>query len=354
MHKFSSMLLVFIFAKVFQFSVLRLQTMALALNALISTLLKVLQGYWFMIFASFLIMSTNGSGNVFAIYSKDIKSSLNYNQQTLNTVRFFKNLGSNVGIISGLINEVAPPSLILLIGAAANLFGYLMIYFAITNRTARPHLWQMCLYIAVGANSQSFGNTAALVTCVKNFPENRGIVLGLLKGFIGINGAVFTQLYLAICGNDSKSLVLLIAWLPRIVCIIFLQTVRILKDGHRKLELRVLFSFVYMSLALAVYLMIMIIVQKRVAFSHTEYVASATGVLLLLFLPLLVVIREEIKQKEPLPVISSVQEPKSSLKCEICAGNLSCLTSVFELPERGEDYSILQAIFSIDMCSSSL
>lgn len=38
--------------------------------------------------------------------------------------------------------------------------------------------------ICIGASSQTFANTGALVTCVKNFPESRGIVLGLLKGLL--------------------------------------------------------------------------------------------------------------------------------------------------------------------------
>ncbi|ONK81073.1 uncharacterized protein A4U43_C01F24930 [Asparagus officinalis] len=59
-----------------------------------------------------------------------------------------------------------------------NLFGYLMIYLAITGHISRPVVCQMYVYICIGANSQSFSNTGALVTCVKNFPESRGIALG--------------------------------------------------------------------------------------------------------------------------------------------------------------------------------
>lgn len=58
------------------------------------------------------------------------------------------------------------------------------------------------------------------MTCVKNFPESRGIMLGLMKGYVDLNGAVFTQLYLAIYGDDSKSLILLIGWLPALISMV--------------------------------------------------------------------------------------------------------------------------------------
>jgi hypothetical protein len=152
---------------------------------------QVVQGRWFMVFACLLILSASGATYIFSIYSEVLKSTLGYDQRTLNTLCFYKDLGANVdvGVISGLINEVTPPWVVLAMGAAMNLAGYLMIYLAIDGRTGRPPVWLMCIYICVGANSQSFANTGALVTCVKNFPESRGVVLGLLKGFVGLSGA---------------------------------------------------------------------------------------------------------------------------------------------------------------------
>jgi Nodulin-like len=320
-----------------------------------------------MAYASFLIMSAAGATYIFAIYSKDIKTTLGYNQQTLNTLGFFKDLGANVGIHAGLIAEVSPTWTILAIGSIMNFLGYFMIYLAITGKSARPHVWQMCLYIAIGANSQAFANTGALVTCVKNFPESRGVVLGLLKGFVGLSGAIFTQLYLAFYGTDSKSLVLLIAWLPAAISAVFLRTIRIMKPARPENEMKTFCSILYISLALAIYLMVAIILQKRFSFNHAEYGVSSAVVLFLLFLPIAVVIREEIQsyrnktqlpQNNPQPQIEQISGTNDTISklttsndspVEAKSGLLPRIVRTFKSPKHGEDYTILQALVSIDM-----
>uniref|UniRef100_A0A453M3Z6 Nodulin-like domain-containing protein n=1 Tax=Aegilops tauschii subsp. strangulata TaxID=200361 RepID=A0A453M3Z6_AEGTS len=274
-------------------------------------------------------LSASGATYIFGLYSKVLKSALGYDQQTLNTFAFFKDLGANVGVLSGLINEVTPPWVVLAIGAAMNLVGYLMIYLAIDGRTARPPVWLMCVYICVGANSQSFTNTGALVTCVKNFPESRGAVLGLLKGFVGLSGAIFTQLYIAIYGDDAKSLVLLVAWLPAAVCIVFVHTVRIMP--HRPVRRRgeeetaattsdPFYCFLYISMALATYLLVMIVVQNQLELSHPALVVSATALMLILLLPLAVVVKQEYRIKRELeesllvPPTVTVEKPAAQLQ----------------------------------------
>ncbi|GMP68603.1 hypothetical protein CsSME_00028162 [Camellia sinensis var. sinensis] len=235
---------------------------------------QVLTGRWFMVFASFLIMSAAGATYMFGLYSNDIKTSQGYDQTTLNLLSFFKDLGANVGVLSGLINEVTPPWVVLSMGALLNFFGYFMIWLSVTKKVSTPQVWKMCLYIRIGANSQSFANTGALVTCVKNFPESRGVVLGLLKGFVGLSGAIITQLYHAIYKNDSKSLILFI----------------VVRHSN---ELKVFYNLLYISLGLAGFLMVIIIVQQQVQFSQAEYGVSAAAVVFLLLLPIAVVIKEE-------------------------------------------------------------
>ncbi|VAI23459.1 unnamed protein product [Triticum turgidum subsp. durum] len=354
---------------------------------------QVVLGRWFMVFACLLILSASGATYIFGLYSKVLKSALGYDQQTLNTFAFFKDLGANVGVLSGLINEVTPPWVVLAIGAAMNLVGYLMIYLAIDGRTARPPVWLMCVYICVGANSQSFTNTGALVTCVKNFPGSRGAVLGLLKGFVGLSGAIFTQLYIAIYGDDAKSLVLLVAWLPAAVCIVFVHTVRIMphrpvrRGGEEETAATTsdpFYCFLYISMALATYLLVMIVVQNQLDLSHPALVVSATALMLILLLPLAVVVKQEYRIKRELeeslllvPPTVTVDKPAAlqlqmaTTKTETetedattsaatlasparpspsrsCFGS-SCLKEMFSPPAQGEDYTILQALVSVDM-----
>ncbi|KAI6676564.1 hypothetical protein NL676_037360 [Syzygium grande] len=313
--------------------------------------LQVLRGRWFMMFASFLIMAGAGATYLFGVYSKDIKSTLGYDQSTLNLLSSCKDLGANVGVLPGLIAEVAPTWLVLLIGSAMNFAGYFLIWLAVTRRIPRLTVWQMCVYICVGANSQNFANTGSLVTCVKNFPENRGIMLGLMKGFVGLSGAMMTQIYFAIYGDDSKSLILLIEWLPAVISIVFVYTIRPMKLSTHPNEL-------------------------KVSFSHWAYVASAVAVCALTFLPLGIAVREEWaawkQRKAQQPIADDDDGSSAAHDLEIHAtdqpkqeeqeganpndqiersntNNTSCCADVFKPPQRGADYTIMQALLSLDM-----
>lgn len=317
-----------------------------------------------MMFASFLIMACAGATYLFGVYSKDIKSTLGYDQSTLNLMSTFKDLGANVGVLSGLLAEVTPTWFVLLVGALMNFTGYFMIWLAVTKGIATPKVWQMCAYICIGANSQNFANTGSLVTCVKNFPQSRGMMLGLMKGFVGLSGAIFTQIYYAIYGNDSKSLILLIGWLPAAISLVFVYNIRVMKISTHPNETKVLYEYLGIATVLALLIMALTIAQKKVPFSHTAYLFSGVAVCFIMFSPFFITVREEFytwRNREQLTVpIRLVDEAPTPLEAEMKSeiehesmetkeASASGCSSVFKPPKRGEDFSILQALFSIDM-----
>uniref|UniRef100_A0A803L6B8 Nodulin-like domain-containing protein n=1 Tax=Chenopodium quinoa TaxID=63459 RepID=A0A803L6B8_CHEQI len=282
--------------------------------------LQLLAGRFFMAFTTIIILSFIGTSYIFGLYSGEIKTTLGYDQATLNLLSFFKDLGANVSVHTGLIMEVAPPWVILSLGAVVNFFGYFMIWLSVTHKIFRPPVWLMCLYITIGANSLGFANTGAIVPCIKNFPENRGVVIGILKSYIGLGGAVMAQLYHALYGNDTTAdgVILLIAWLPALILLLFAFSVRVLKfAGHRQIKREKKFfnGILYISLALAGFILVMIIVQKQVEFSKTGYGMSCVVIMLLLVLPISLVFREELynSSKAMLEMNSNTRAPSNTL-----------------------------------------
>lgn len=77
----------------------------------------------------------------------------------------------------------------------------------------------MCVFLCLGGNSTTWMNTAVLVTSIRNFRRNRGPVSGILKGFVGLSTAIFTNLCSALFADDPASFLLMLALIPFAVCI---------------------------------------------------------------------------------------------------------------------------------------
>ncbi|KAI5069773.1 hypothetical protein GOP47_0016074 [Adiantum capillus-veneris] len=281
------------------------------------SLLQLIKGRWMMAVVSFYILFCCGATYIFAIYSGAIKKELHYNQETIDTLGFFKDLGANVGIVSGLMNEVLPAWTVLAMGALMNLFGYVMIWLAVTHRIARPPTWQMNLFLCIGANSQTFANTGVSVSFVKNFPQGRGEVLGIVKGCIGLSGAIFTQIYHALYGDDTRGVILLIGWMPSVVTLLFMSFIRPIKPAYDKREKRNFYSFLYLALLLAAFLMLAIIVQNQVTnFPSLAYKSFGAVTVLIVIANIVIGIRAENS------FLAQVQE-RATVKQKMVAQELS-------------------------------
>ncbi|KAK3036437.1 hypothetical protein RJ639_030036 [Escallonia herrerae] len=245
---------------------------------------------WLVFVAAMWVQSCAGIGYLFGSISPVIKSSLNYNQRQIARLGVAKDLGDSVGFLAGSLCEVLPIWAALLVGAVQNFVGYGWVWLIVTGRAPTLPLWAMCILIFVGTNGETYFNTAALVSCVQNFPKSRGPVVGILKGFAGLGGAILTQIYAVMHTPDHASLIFMVAVGPAMVIIALMFIVRPV-GGHRQVRSSdgSCFSFIYsVCLLLAAYLMGVMLVEDLVTLSQTV-VTIFTGILFFILLVPIVV-----------------------------------------------------------------
>lgn len=86
----------------------------------------------------------------------------------------------------------------------------------------------MCIFLCMGGNSTTWMNTAVLVTCIRNFRQNRGPVAGILKGYVGLSTAIFTDVCTALFSDSAAPFLLMLSIIPLAVCltaVVFLREV---------------------------------------------------------------------------------------------------------------------------------
>ncbi|RAL47631.1 hypothetical protein DM860_011369 [Cuscuta australis] len=255
---------------------------------------------WTAAAASVWIQSSCGASYAFGIYSPVLKSSQSYDQSTLDTVSVFKDIGANAGILSGLLyssvsNSRSPPRrggpwLVLLAGAAQCFVGYFFMYLAVVGAIPRPPVAVMSIFMFIAAHSQTFFNTANVVTAVLNFPDYGGTVVGIMKGFLGLSGAMLIQLYQTLFNNNNPSaLILMLALLPTAITVTLMCSVRVHRtsattnDDDEKKRLN---TFLIVSMAIATYLLCLRILEDAFVFPRWVHILSFVGLLALLSSPL--------------------------------------------------------------------
>ena len=151
---------------------------------------------------------------------------------------------------------------------------------------------QMCILIFVGTNGETYFNTVALVSCVQNFPKSRGPVVGILKGFAGLGGAILTQIYAVIHSPDHASLIFMVAVGPAMVVIALMFPVRPVK-GHKQVwpTNGVCFTYIYsVCILLVAYLMGVMLVEDLVDLNHTVITVFTVILFILLLIPIVILV----------------------------------------------------------------
>ncbi|KAM1791126.1 hypothetical protein FF1_035032 [Malus domestica] len=165
------------------------------------------------------VQSISGNNYTFSNYSAALKTLMGLTQLELNNLSVAKDVGKAFGLLAGLASDKLPTWVILLIGSVEGLVGYGAQWLVVSERIKPLSYWQMCIFLCMGGNSTTWMNTAILVTCIRNFRRNRGPVSGILKGYVGLSTAIFTDLCAALFNNDPASFLLMLAVTPFAVCL---------------------------------------------------------------------------------------------------------------------------------------
>ncbi|XP_074579034.1 protein NUCLEAR FUSION DEFECTIVE 4-like [Curcuma longa] len=249
------------------------------------SLASLLNNRWLVFVAAMWVQAVAGIGYLFGSLSPVIKSALGYNQRQIAGLGVAKDLGDSIGFLAGTLCEVLPLWAALLVGALQNFVGYGWVWLIVTGRAPPLPLWAMCVLIFVGTNGETYFNTAALVSGVQNFPKSRGPIVGILKGFAGLSGAILTQIFAMVHSPDHAALIFMVAVGPSMVVIALAFIVRPV-SGHRQARSSdpPSFLFVYnICMVLAAYLLGVMLLEDLLDLSHT-IIVLLTGILFFLLL----------------------------------------------------------------------
>ncbi|RQO98421.1 hypothetical protein POPTR_012G072101v4 [Populus trichocarpa] len=144
---------------------------------------------------------------------------------SLSTLDTVSDIGADCGVLSGVLYTSATswnqsrvrggPWVVLVAGAIQCFAGYFSTWAAVTGLIPRPPVAAMCLFVFVAAHAQSFFNTADVVTSVRNFRHFSDTAVGIMKGFLGLSGAILIQAYQTIFSSKPSRYLLTLAILTR-------------------------------------------------------------------------------------------------------------------------------------------
>ncbi|CAM6082669.1 unnamed protein product [Calypogeia fissa] len=243
---------------------------------------------WLVLGAAIWIQACDGVGYAFGSYSPVIKSALGYSQKQISALGVAKDIGDSVGLLAGTLCDLLPIWGLFVVGALMNLLGYGLLWLIVTGQAPAVPFWVMCILICLATNGETFLNTGVLVACVRNFPQNRGGIVGILKGFTGLSGAIFTQLYTSFYAPEMSSFIFLVAVGPFMVTMLALFIVRPIPSTQTNVQADTTnFNFIYsLCLAIAAYLMGTMVVHDIMNVNSTVQLCFAFGLVFLLSLPL--------------------------------------------------------------------
>lgn len=318
-------------------------------------------GKWLGFVTAIWVQSISGNNYTFSNYSDALKSLLALTQLQLNNLSVAKDIGKAFGLLAGLASDRLSTPTILLIGSVEGFIGYGVQWLVVSGRIQPLPYWQMCIFMCLGGNSTTWMNTAVLVTCIRNFRKNRGPVAGILKGYVGLSTAIFTDLCMALFSDDPSTFLLMLAVVPFLVClaaILFLRELPPASSGEEREEYNYFSVFNAVAVVIALYLL-----AFDVTGTHGRAISKAFATILLLLLAFPLVVPVYVASKNWIRFDStSHSDPEFQTVQPLLAEDTATAIVAVEPAEKleevqtikqrrpliGEDHTIFEALTTVD------
>lgn len=152
----------------------------------------------------------------------------------------------------------------------------------------------MCCPLRCNIPESAFADYSLFQCCARSMPcspVSCNLPFQLpVQGFLGLSGAILIQLYQTVCNGDPGTFLLLLALTPTLVSLLFMSLVRNY-DTNTKDDKKYLNAFSAVSLIIAAYLTIIIILENISTLSSLARIITFTVLLLLVASPLGIAVR---------------------------------------------------------------
>ncbi|KAJ9140401.1 hypothetical protein P3X46_031055 [Hevea brasiliensis] len=333
---------------------------------------EMLKSKWMATVASIWIQCSCGATYTFGIYSSILKSTQGYDQSTLDTVSVFKDIGANAGVLSGILYSAVTlrrnpcrlgvftgPWVVHAAGAIQWFIGYFVMWASVVGLIPGLPVPVMCLVMWMAAHGQTFFNTSNVVSGVHNFSAYSGTIVGIMKGFLGLSGAILIQFYETVCSGNPSAYILLLALTPTSVSLLFMNLVRNY-DTNTKDDKKHLNAFSAIALIVAAYLTINILLENIFTLPLWSRIVTFVVLLFLVALPLEVAVRAQRENSDrfaqalleerghkPKPEFSTAEDPTDYHALPSGEGQAKAVTDDRSSSDE-EDLNLLQALRTVN------
>ncbi|KAG6537317.1 protein NUCLEAR FUSION DEFECTIVE 4-like [Zingiber officinale] len=306
---------------------------------------------WVGLAAAVWVQVAAGAAYTFPLYSPSLKAVLGLGQQQLALLGVANDVGENFGLVAGLVSARFRTWVVLLAGAACCFVGFGVLWLALSRTITGLPFWLLWIALCIGTNSSAWLITGVLVTNMRNFPVSRGTVSGILKGYVGLSGSIFTGLYASVLGSSPNNLILFLSIGLPAICLAMMSLVRPCTPStvENSTESCHFVVIQVLSIILGLYLLVFTFLNSYYSLNDVGAGAFFGGIVLLLLAPLAIPIKMTIfkPKREHASVTVSMVPSVDDLEDDTATKPLLDAADLLNLQEFSDDVSYADMLLAV-------